>query len=104
MKISKEDTINQQAETPSIGVVEWFRPGEYDHVESVLADLRKLGVKEIRTGISWADWYRPGARDWYHWLLPRLTKEVSVLPCLLYTPPSLGVEPKTSSPPVDLKS
>jgi CDP-paratose 2-epimerase len=84
---------------PTLGLVEWFRPGEYDHVEAVLADLRTLGIAELHTGFSWADWYTEAGKAWYDWLLPRLAQEVNVLPCFTYTPPSLGMVPKTSSPP-----
>src|SRR5687767_305262 len=84
---------------PIVGVQEWLRPGEYDRVEALLDDLKALGVRELRTGFSWADWYTAQGRDWYDWLLPRLAREVNVLPCFTYTPPSLGIEPKTSAPP-----
>lgn len=82
-----------------IGLVEWFRPGEYERVGLVLADLQTLGVSELRTGISWTDWYSSQGDGWYAWLLPRLAQQVRVLPCMLYTPPCLGVVPKTSAPP-----
>ncbi|HJV33573.1 NAD-dependent epimerase/dehydratase family protein [Geomonas sp.] len=81
------------------GMVEWFRPGEHERVERVLSDLRKIGASRLRTGISWADWYAEGGIDWYQWLIPRLAGEVELLPCVLYTPPSIGIEAKTSSPP-----
>src|SRR5687768_7561861 len=85
---------------PSIGLVEWLRPGEYERVESVLADVRALGIQELRTGICWADWYTSEGDGWYAWLLPRLAQDVHILPCFLYTPPSLGIVPKFSSPPL----
>jgi CDP-paratose 2-epimerase len=84
---------------PKIGLVEWFRPGEYQRVETVLAEARNLDIKELRTGICWADWYTSEGDGWYAWLLPRLAQDVNILPCFLYTPPSLGVAPKFSSPP-----
>jgi CDP-paratose 2-epimerase len=87
--IHKKNT--QSASLPVIGLVEWFRPGEHARVEQVLADARTLGVKEIRTGISWADYYTPQGKEWYNWLIPRLAKEVNLLPCFLYTPPALGI-------------
>ena len=37
---------------PMLGVVEWFRPGEHQRVESLLTDLEALGVTELRTGVS----------------------------------------------------
>ncbi|WP_026464321.1 GDP-mannose 4,6-dehydratase [Adhaeribacter aquaticus] len=97
--VEKEKTAH-----PVIGMVEWFRPGEYEHVEKVLAELNELGVTELRTGISWADYYTPAGKDWYDWLIPRLAKEVNLLPCFLYTPPSLGLAPRTSSPPATPKA
>jgi CDP-paratose 2-epimerase len=87
-----------------IGLLEWFRPGEHDHVEEVLADMRRLGVAHLRTGFSWADFLTPGGEAWYEWLMPRLSREIEVLPCFVYTPPSLGIVPKTSSPPRDPKA
>ena len=89
---------------PSIGVLEWFRPGEHDRVDRVLADMDALGVRELRTGVSWADWHTPEGEAWYAWLFPRLASRVNVLPCFLYTPPSWGVAPKTSAPPRETRS
>ncbi|UFS72142.1 GDP-mannose 4,6-dehydratase [Geomonas sp. RF6] len=82
-----------------VGIVEWFRPGEHDRVERVVDYLQKLGIGRVRTGISWADWYTEGGVEWYDWLFPYLAGKVELLPCFLYTPPSLAVAPKTSAPP-----
>jgi CDP-paratose 2-epimerase len=84
---------------PAFGLLEWFHFGDRQRVEEVLADARALGVTQIRTGLSWADSHRPDGMEWYDWLLPRLCKEVTILPCLTYTPPSEGIVPKSSSPP-----
>src|SRR3954468_12919040 len=83
----------------AIGMLEWFRPGEHDRVDRVLDDLATLGVKDLRTGISWADWHTPEGEAWYAWLFPQLARRVNLLPCFLYTPPSWGVATKTSAPP-----
>lgn len=82
-----------------LGVIEWLRPGEYERTEEMLQDLRKLGIKHLRTGLSWADWHTPEGKKWFDWLIPRVASEVEMLPCFTYTPPSLGIEAKTSSPP-----
>ncbi len=82
-----------------LGILQWFHMGEYERVEDTLRDLKNLGITHLRTGISWADYYTPEGPAWYDWLLPRLAKEVEILPCFLYTPPSIGIEHKTSSPP-----
>ena len=89
---------------PTIGILEWFRLGEYERVEQVLRDLKALGVQQLRTGVSWADWHTTFGQEWYAWLLPRLAQEVNILPCFLYTPPSLGVVPRIAAPPRDPKA
>ena len=93
----------QPAPHPLLGVLEWLRPGEEDRVERLLADLRTIGVTELRTGVSWADWHTKGGEDWYAWLLPRLAREVNVLPCFHYTPPCLGITRQICSPPREPK-
>jgi len=90
---------SSRRKSPKVGLVEWFRPGDHERVETVLEDMRALGISEMRTGISWADWYSSEGDGWYAWLLPRLAKDVTILPCFLHTPPCLGVVPKFSSPP-----
>jgi CDP-paratose 2-epimerase len=95
-------------EKPSIGsrlgILEWFRPGEHDRVDRVLDDMKRLGISELRTGISWADAWTPEGEAWYAWLFPQLARHVNVLPCFVDTPPGWGVAPKTSAPPGNLKS
>src|SRR5688572_807427 len=86
---------------PPLGILEWFRPDEHDRVEAAVADLRRLGVHHLRTGISWADWHRPGVTEWYDWLLPKLARDFDVLPCVLYVPPSLSRSKSTAGPPDD---
>ncbi|RYG47461.1 NAD-dependent dehydratase, partial [bacterium] len=87
-----------------LGLLEWFHVGEHELVESVLADMKRLGVTHLRTGVSWADYLRPDGEAWYTWLLERLAKEVEVVPCFLYTPPSMAVAPRTSAYPTDPKT
>jgi CDP-paratose 2-epimerase len=84
---------------PTIGISEWFRIGEFGRVRQVLDDLKQLSVTELRTGFSWADWHTPQGREWYRWLIPSLGREVNVLPCFHYTPPSLAVAPTSAAPP-----
>ena len=82
-----------------LGVVEWFRPGEETRVERVVARLAEVGINHLRTAVSWADWHTPEGEKWYSWLLPTLRDHVELLPCFLYTPPSLGVMPRAAAPP-----
>jgi CDP-paratose 2-epimerase len=85
-------------------MVEYFRRDDRDGVESVLADLRGMGVTDLRTIISWAEWDSPEGSAWYDWLLPRLASEVNLIPCVLYTSLAQGVVPRVSAPPWDPKS
>jgi hypothetical protein len=84
---------------PRIGILEWFLLNDHAHVKHAVKNLAGLGIKELRTGISWADYYTTEGSDWYDWLIPYLTKEFNVLPCFLYTPPILGVVTELNSPP-----
>jgi CDP-paratose 2-epimerase len=87
-----------------MGVVEYFRPGEYDRVEQVLDDMDQVGIRRLRTQFSWADWHTDEGAAWYDWLMPHLAKRVELLPCFSYTPPSLGMTPTTASPPREPKA
>ncbi len=82
-----------------LGFTEYFRRGEKDRVRQALGDMERLGVRRLRTALSWAEWHAPGGADWYDWLLPELAARVDLLPMIHYTPPSLGRTPKSSSPP-----
>ena len=87
-----------------LGVVENFRIGDCDSVDQVLGGLRALGVADLRTMVSWADWESPEGEAWYSWLLPRLASEVNLIPCVLYTPLSQAVAPRVGAPPWDPKA
>ncbi|RFA25386.1 NAD-dependent dehydratase [Alkalilimnicola ehrlichii] len=82
-----------------MGLLEWFWLGDYEAVEEALADIRRLGVQRLRLGVSWADYLTETGERWYDWLLPKLAKEVELLPCFVYTPPSLAELPATAAPP-----
>ncbi|MCW0398501.1 ADP-L-glycero-D-manno-heptose-6-epimerase [Xanthomonas sacchari] len=87
-----------------IGLIEWLRIGDEDAVHALLRDMRELGVRRLRTQFSWADWHTAEGERWYAWLMPLLSAHCEVLPCFCYTPPSLGLEPRTASPPRDSKA
>ena len=97
--MQKKDSVKKgPGREPEIGILQWFHIGDYERVEQMLSDLDKLNITHLRTGISWADWHTPEGREWYDWLMPKLG-HLELLPCFLYTPPSIGIAPKTSSPP-----
>ncbi|WP_375262397.1 NAD-dependent epimerase/dehydratase family protein [Palleronia sp.] len=85
------------------GFVEWFRPGEYERVEEVMPRLVASGARYLRTHLSWAEYHAPGGQEWYDWLLPRLARDIELLPCVHYTPPSLSRTGRSSGAPKVLK-
>ena len=91
--------------SPTLGILEWFRPGEEARVERALDALDRIGVRHLRTGVSWAEWLTPEGRGWYEWLMPKLASRLEdVLPCFSYVPPSLSEPPGTNVPPTRLES
>src|SRR3546814_13085950 len=61
--------------------------------------MARGGLTGLRTGVSWADCHTPAGAGWYDWLRPRLARDVELLPCFTYTPPSLGIAAKSAAPP-----
>src|SRR5690349_5366544 len=70
-----------------IGLVQWFRVGQYEEVENAINDFKKLGLTAIRTNFSFADWRSDAGKAWYDWLFPTLAKNLEVLPCIFYASP-----------------
>ncbi len=87
-----------------VGLVQWFHIHQQEEVEKALNDFEKLGITHIRTNVSWADWHQEDGKQWYDWLFQKLGTKLKVLPCLLYTPPSLGLKSKSSAPPKNPKA
>jgi beta-xylosidase len=62
--------------------------------------LNELGVKKLRTGLSWADSFRPGAdRSFDHQMKMLDNFDVTVTFC--FTPEHCGILPNHTSPPKD---
>ncbi|WP_309389616.1 beta-xylosidase [Chelatococcus sambhunathii] len=80
-----------------LGICQWFHFEDHRLHEAV-AWLRRLGVRHVRTGLSWADSFRPGALDWFDRQMEALTEfDVTVTFC--FTPEHRGIEPHHTSPP-----
>ncbi|HWR34757.1 MAG TPA: glycosyl hydrolase 53 family protein [Clostridia bacterium] len=80
-----------------MGICQWFH--FEDHRLDVGVDwLRKLGVKYLRTGISWADSFRPNAEQWFDRQISAL-QEFETTMTLCFTPEHLGIVPHYTSPP-----
>lgn len=46
------------------GIMQWFH-FEDPCPDDAVAWMKRLGIRRIRTDLSWADRFRPGARDWF---------------------------------------
>jgi beta-xylosidase len=84
-----------------IGVCEWVYWREEERFERMVALLRQLGIRRVRTGIGWADWDRPGAIGWFDRVMQRL-EPFDVTLTLCFTPARAGRVPHHTSPPVKL--
>jgi beta-xylosidase len=84
---------------PELGICQWFHFEDH-RLEFAVDWLRRLGVKKLRTGISWADWYRPNALAWFDKQMEALA-EFDTTITLCFTPPSRGKAPDCTSPPLD---
>ncbi|MEW5792190.1 MAG: glycosyl hydrolase [Pseudomonadota bacterium] len=82
---------------PALGLCQWFH--FEDHRLDFAVDwLRRLGVKKLRTGLSWADWHRPNAVEWFDRQMDALS-DFDVTVTLCFTPPSRGRRECHTSPP-----
>jgi beta-xylosidase len=60
--------------------------------------MRQLGVKKLRTGLSWADYLRPDAEKWFDKMMMALDEfDLTVTFC--FTPESKGILPHHTSAP-----
>lgn len=84
--------------TPDLGICQWFHFEDH-RLESAVKWLRRLKVKKLRTGLSWADWHRPGAIEWFDRQMEALA-EFDLTVTLCFTPPSRGQRECYTSPPV----
>ncbi len=82
---------------PRMGICQWFHY-EDERLEPAVQWFRDLGMRHVRTGLSWADWERPGAEVWFDRQMAALDPfQVTVTLC--FTPEDKGVTPHHSSPP-----
>ena len=85
--------------SPNLGICQWFH--FQDHRLDFAVDwLKRLGVKKLRTGISWSDWYRPNAFEWFDRQM-RALEDFDTTITLCFTPASRGKRECYTSPPQD---
>jgi beta-xylosidase len=85
--------------TPQMGICQWFH-FEDPRLDEAVAWLKRLGVRHVRTGLSWADSYRPGALAWFDRQMEAL-RDFDVTVTFCFTPEHMGVMPHHTSAPRD---
>jgi beta-xylosidase len=83
--------------TPGMGICQWFH-FEDPRLDDAVRWLRRLGVRQLRTGLSWADSFRPGADRWFDRQM-RALEGFDVTLTFCFTPEHRGLQPHHTSPP-----
>lgn len=83
-----------------LGICQWFHFEDH-RLDDAVDWLRRLGVKRLRTGLSWADSLRPGADRWFDRMMSALDEfDLTITFC--FTPEDRGVLPHHTSPPMEI--
>jgi len=83
--------------TPDLGLCQWFH-FEDPRLDDAVRWMRTLGVRYLRTGLSWADSLRPRAEAWFDRQMKAL-EDFQVTLTFCFTPESRGLRPHHTSPP-----
>jgi beta-xylosidase len=83
---------------PDLGVCQWFH-FEDPRLDDAVRWLKDLGVTHIRTGLSWADSFRPHAEQWFDRQMKALEPFQTTVTCC-FTPEHRGILPNHTSPPL----
>ena len=82
---------------PDMGLCQWFHFEDH-RLEDAVRTMRELGVRHLRTGLSWADSFRPNAMEWFDRQMLAL-EEFDVTVTFCFTPEHRGIAPHHTSPP-----
>ncbi|HKH32724.1 MAG TPA: beta-xylosidase [Beijerinckiaceae bacterium] len=83
--------------TPEVGICQWFHFEDH-RLDDAVTWMKRLGVTYLRTGLSWADSFRPNALDWFDRQMNALADfDVTVTFC--FTPEHRGIASHHTSPP-----
>ena len=80
-----------------LGICQWFHFDD-PRLDMAVDWMKRLGVKHLRTGISWADWFRQNSEAWFDRQMEALEPFTTTL-TLCFTPEHLGQSPHYTSPP-----
>lgn len=80
-----------------LGICQWFHFQD-PRLDAAVEWMRKLRVRYLRTGISWADSFRPQAVEWFDRQMSATDEFVTTI-TLCFTPEHMGMAPHHTSPP-----
>jgi beta-xylosidase len=83
----------------NMGICQWFHFEDH-RLDDAVAWLKRLGVRHLRTGLSWADSYRPNALEWFDRQMEAL-RDFDVTVTFCFTPEHMGMMPHHTSAPRD---
>jgi beta-xylosidase len=83
--------------TPALGICQWFHFEDH-RLDDAVGWLKRLGVRHLRTGLSWADSFRPNALAWFDRQMEAL-RDFDVTVTFCFTPEHLGITPHHTSAP-----
>jgi beta-xylosidase len=83
--------------TPQIGLCQWFHFEDH-RLDDAVRWMRRLGVRHLRTGLSWADSFRPNALAWFDRQMDALA-DFAVTVTFCFTPEHRGIAPHHTSAP-----
>jgi beta-xylosidase len=85
--------------TPEMGICQWFHFEDH-RLDDAVRWLKRLGVRHLRTGLSWADSFRPNADRWFDRQMAAL-EDFDVTVTFCFTPEHRGLQPHHTSPPIE---
>jgi beta-xylosidase len=88
--------------TPALGLCQWFHFEDH-RLEDAVAWMKKLGVKKLRTGLSWADSHRPNADAWFDRQM-KLLEPFDLTVTFCFTPSTCGITGDHTSPPKQIEA
>ena len=86
---------------PAIGLCQWFHYEDH-RLDDAVRRMKDLGVTYLRTGLSWADVFRPNCLDWFDRQMKAL-EPFNTTVTFCFTPEHCGVQPHYTSPPKSVK-
>ena len=84
--------------TDVLGLCQWFHFEDH-RLDEAVGWMRRLGVRHLRTGLSWADSYRPNALAWFDRQMEAIA-EFDVTLTFCFTPEHRGIAPHHTSAPL----